>query len=290
MRRVRKGFLGVETHLFASMLVQPQPQAEEEVEIPITPAPPSTTSAPSQSALQDPTPTPHATPTQDQPLTPHDLSPLDQPTPPYESSIPLLTTLMEIYATLSQEVAELEQDKRSQALEILQLKKRVKRLERKKKSKHSGFKRLRRVGEKIEDIDADEGITLVDVEKDEDVVSKDVEPWGGGGLNLEEVNAASKGVSVVSAPKLVSADEPIVFDDDDVKYPIIYWEIHSEGSRVYWKIIRVGGITKAYHIFEDMLKGFDREDFVALWNLVKEKFSLAVPSKDKEKALWVEQK
>nr|GEZ47742.1 hypothetical protein [Tanacetum cinerariifolium] len=32
-----------------------------------------------------------------------------------------------------------------------------------------------------------------------------------------------------------------------------------------------------------MLKGFDREDLVALWNLVKEKFSLAEPNEDKEK-------
>nr|GEU52883.1 hypothetical protein [Tanacetum cinerariifolium] len=39
-----------------------------------------------------------------------------------------------------------------------------------------------------------------------------------------------------------------------------------------------------------MLKGFDKEDLVALWNLVKEKFSSAVPSVDKEKALWVELK
>nr|GEW16327.1 hypothetical protein [Tanacetum cinerariifolium] len=28
-----------------------------------------------------------------------------------------------------------------------------------------------------------------------------------------------------------------------VKYPLIDWEIHSEGSRSYWKIIRAGGIT-----------------------------------------------
>nr|GEU50742.1 hypothetical protein [Tanacetum cinerariifolium] len=28
-----------------------------------------------------------------------------------------------------------------------------------------------------------------------------------------------------------------------VKYPIIDWEIHSEGLRTYWKIIRIGGIT-----------------------------------------------
>nr|GFA70216.1 hypothetical protein [Tanacetum cinerariifolium] len=70
----------------------------------------------------------------------------DQPTTPHESFMPLLTTLMKTYATLSQKVAELEKDKHSQALEILQLKKRVKRLERKKKSKPSGLKRLRRVG------------------------------------------------------------------------------------------------------------------------------------------------
>nr|GEZ71176.1 hypothetical protein [Tanacetum cinerariifolium] len=56
------------------------------------------------------------------------------------------------------------------------------------------------------------------------------------------------------------------------------------------KPYRVGGITKAYQSFKDMLKGFNREDLVALWNLVKEKFSLAVPREDKEKALWVELK
>nr|GEX04812.1 retrovirus-related Pol polyprotein from transposon TNT 1-94 [Tanacetum cinerariifolium] len=75
-----------------------------------------------------------------------------------------------------------------------------------------------------------------------------------------------------------------------VKHPIIDWEIHSEGSRSYWKIIRVGGITEAYQSFEDILKGFDREDLVALWRLVKETFSSAVPNVDKEKALWVELK
>nr|GEY81712.1 hypothetical protein [Tanacetum cinerariifolium] len=71
-----------------------------------------------------------------------------------------------------------------------------------------------------------------------------------------------------------------------VKYPLIDWEIHSEGSRSYWKIIRVGGITEAYKSFEDILKGFDREDLDAMWRFVKEKFSTTVPTVDKEKALW----
>nr|GEW18050.1 putative ribonuclease H-like domain-containing protein [Tanacetum cinerariifolium] len=72
-----------------------------------------------------------------------------------------------------------------------------------------------------------------------------------------------------------------------VKYPLIDWEIHSKGSRSYWKIIRVGEITEAYHSFEDMLKGFDKEDLNALWRLIKEKFSSAVPNIVKEKALWI---
>nr|GEX92738.1 retrovirus-related Pol polyprotein from transposon TNT 1-94 [Tanacetum cinerariifolium] len=49
-----------------------------------------------------------------------------------------------------------------------------------------------------------------------------------------------------------------------VKYPIIDWEIHSEGLRTYWKIIRVSGITEAYQSFKDMLKGFDREDLMQM--------------------------
>nr|GFA17646.1 leucine-rich repeat protein [Tanacetum cinerariifolium] len=85
-------------------------------------------------------------------------------------------------------------------------------------------------------------------------------------------------------------DECKVVEALQVNYPLIDWEIHSEGSRSYWKIIRVGGITKAYQSFEDMLKSFDREDLDALWRLVKEKFSTAVPTIDKEKALWVELK
>nr|GEY02616.1 hypothetical protein [Tanacetum cinerariifolium] len=160
MRRVGKGFSGVETLLFAFMLVHPQTQAEEGVEIPLMYHHPQ------------------------------------------------------------------------------QLKKRVKKLEKKKRSKSSGLKRLRRVGTtqkvesstdtvlgahedaskqgkgKIAAIDADKGITLVDVETDKKVVAMDAESQGR--LNQEDVNAASKGVSVVSAPELVSVAEPTIFNDEDV--------------------------------------------------------------------------
>nr|GEW89677.1 putative ribonuclease H-like domain-containing protein [Tanacetum cinerariifolium] len=347
-------------------------EEREEVEVPNAPAPPSPTNAPSPPP-QDPTPTPHASP------------PQEQPSSPYDSTMPFRTTLIETCASLSQKVAELEQDKHTQTLEILQVKKRVKKLEKKKRSKSSGFKRLR----KIEAIDVDEGITLVDVEKDEEVITIDAEPQGW--INQEDVNAASKGVSATKptvfdgeeiAQKL--HDEEVqkatardkqekddferaqvlqkLYDDKEenidwnavaeqvqerhldnirkyqslkkkpvsiaqarknmimylknmvrykiehfreipsndlkemseedvqnmleivpvsefkvealqVKYPIIDWEIYTESSGTYWKIIRVGGITKACQSFEDMLKGFDKENLVALWNLVKEKFS-----------------
>nr|GEY16695.1 hypothetical protein [Tanacetum cinerariifolium] len=78
-----------------------------------------------------------------------------------------------------------------------------------KKSNTSGLKRLRRVA-----IDADEGIILVDEELDEEEVSMDAESQER--LNQEDVNVASKGVSAVSAPELVSVAEPIVFDDEDI--------------------------------------------------------------------------
>nr|GEW45281.1 hypothetical protein [Tanacetum cinerariifolium] len=207
MMRVGKGFLGVETHLFDYMLVQPQPQAEEGV-------------------------------------------------------------------------AELEKDKNSQALEILKLKKRVNKIERKKKSKPLGLKRQRRVGTtqrvesstdtvliaqkdapnkgKIAAIYADKGITLVDVETDEEVVAMDAESQGR--LNQEDANAASKGVSVVSAPELVSAAEPRIFDDEDVTMTMAQTLIKLK-------------VEKAKLLDEQ----------------IAQKLS-AVPSEDREKALWVELK
>nr|GFB67542.1 hypothetical protein [Tanacetum cinerariifolium] len=123
--------------------------------MPIASTLPSPTNAPSP-PLQDPTPTPHALP-------PH-----EQPTTTFEYSMSFLTTLMETCATLSQMVVELEQDKHTQALEILQLKKRG------------------RINQ-------------------EEVVAMDVEPQER--INQDNVNAASKGVSVA---------EPTVFDDEEI--------------------------------------------------------------------------
>nr|GFC59291.1 hypothetical protein [Tanacetum cinerariifolium] len=55
-------FLGAETPLFASMLVQPHAvEEDDEVKVPTAPTPPSPINAPLPPP-QDPTPTPHASP------------------------------------------------------------------------------------------------------------------------------------------------------------------------------------------------------------------------------------
>nr|GEV71159.1 hypothetical protein [Tanacetum cinerariifolium] len=59
--------------------------------------------------------------------------------------------------------------------------------------------------------------------------------------------------------QLVLAEEVYV-EALQVKHPIINWEIHTEGKRYYWKIIRLGGHTAVYQFFVDMLKQMDRED------------------------------
>ncbi|GJV92868.1 hypothetical protein Tco_1540681 [Tanacetum coccineum] len=84
--------------------------------------------------------------------------------------------------------------------------------------------------------------------------------------------------------------EEVYVEALQVKYPIIDWEVYSEDTRKYWKIIRVGNHTEAYQTFDDMLKKFDRDDLDKLWSLVKERFSSTDPTDDKERTLWVELK
>nr|GEX85077.1 hypothetical protein [Tanacetum cinerariifolium] len=84
--------------------------------------------------------------------------------------------------------------------------------------------------------------------------------------------------------------EEVYVEALQVKHPIIDWEIHTEGKRSYWKIIRLGGSTASYQFFVDMLKHFDREDLNQLRALVKETLNIRQATSDKEKELWVELK
>nr|GFC31930.1 hypothetical protein [Tanacetum cinerariifolium] len=67
-------------------------------------------------------------------------------------------------------------------------------------------------------------------------------------------------------------------------------QVHSEGERSYWQIIRLGGSSACYQFFVDLLRQLDREDLNQLWPLVKEYLSIRPTSSDKEMELWVELK
>nr|GEZ52746.1 hypothetical protein [Tanacetum cinerariifolium] len=146
MRRVGKGFSGVDTPLFEGMLVEQQvandianiavnevvDDVAEDVAEPTQPSPILTTTPsppqelPSTSQVA-PTPTPS-------PIAQPSLPPLQQqPSQPTKFSMDLLQSLLETCIALTKRVENLEQDKIAQALEIIKLKQRVKKLEKKKK-------------------------------------------------------------------------------------------------------------------------------------------------------------
>nr|GFC24644.1 hypothetical protein [Tanacetum cinerariifolium] len=130
---IGKGFSRVDTPLFDGMLVKQHVQDVKDVaededddnEVYAEPTPPSPTPA-----------TQPSSPPPQQPLQTADIS---------QYAMTLLNTLMETCVTLNKKVANLEQDKIAQAIEITKLKQRVKRLEKKIQIKSSGLKRLRKM-------------------------------------------------------------------------------------------------------------------------------------------------
>nr|GEX74968.1 uncharacterized mitochondrial protein AtMg00810-like [Tanacetum cinerariifolium] len=91
-------------------------------------------------------------------------------------------------ATLTKQVANLEQDKIAQAIEIIKLKQRVKRLEKRRQSKSSGLKRLRKVGtaqrvessadtvmDNQEDASKHRGGGIAELDADDDVTLEEVD-------------------------------------------------------------------------------------------------------------------
>nr|GFA14664.1 hypothetical protein [Tanacetum cinerariifolium] len=84
--------------------------------------------------------------------------------------------------------------------------------------------------------------------------------------------------------------EEVYVEALQVKHPIINWEVHTEGQRSYWKIIRLGGSSASYQFFMDLLKHLDREDLNQLWTLVKETLNIRPAANDKEMEIWVELK
>ncbi|GKC07176.1 hypothetical protein Tco_0998786 [Tanacetum coccineum] len=67
---------------------------------------------------------------------------------------------------------------------------------------------------------------------------------------------------------------------------IVDWEIHKEGKKIYYQIIRADGSLKMYLVFSHMLKSFDRKDLETLYKLVKAKYGSTRPVEDLDLVLY----
>nr|GEW42216.1 reverse transcriptase domain-containing protein [Tanacetum cinerariifolium] len=214
MRKVGKGFFGVETPLFEGILV-PQQAAVDVDDVVADSVPIDDVAADVPVAIAKPTPPspPHTTPPQDLPSTsqvvptppptpiaqPSSPPQQQQPSQPTTISMDLLNNLLETCTALTRRVENLEQDKITQALEILKLKKRVRKLEKNKK--------LKATGGIIANIDVDKDVTLEEVEVEKTTeVEKDADVQG----RLEESQAKVYHIDLEHADKVLSMqdDEP----------------------------------------------------------------------------------
>nr|GEZ83223.1 hypothetical protein [Tanacetum cinerariifolium] len=162
-----------------------------------------------------------------------------------------LNELMELYTKLQSRVLDLEKTKATQALEITSLKRRVKKLEKKQRSRTHKLKRLYKVGlttrvdsskdeqslgedaskqgRKINDIDADEDITLVNDQDDEqmfdvndlqcedvfiekEVVDKEVNDVGE--VNVVSIATTDSAAATITTKEITLAQALQKVDDD----------------------------------------------------------------------------
>nr|GEY00005.1 uncharacterized mitochondrial protein AtMg00810-like [Tanacetum cinerariifolium] len=59
--------------------------------------------------------------------------------------------------------------------------------------------------------------------------------------------------------------------------PVVGYDIYNNNNKPYYKIKRADGSHQLYLCFLSLLKNFDREDLEALWSLVKERFATTTP-------------
>nr|GEW65130.1 putative ribonuclease H-like domain-containing protein [Tanacetum cinerariifolium] len=144
-----------------------------------TPPPPTHEHIPSPSPTQEHIPSPPQVQ-----IAQPSLPPPPQPSQTIDISMTLLNTLLETCATLTKQVANLEQDKVAQAIEITKLKQRVRR-------------RMHPNRGEIAELDVDEDVTLVDaeVEVDANVQGRLVESQS------KVVTTAATTITVAQVPK-----------------------------------------------------------------------------------------
>nr|GEW93015.1 hypothetical protein [Tanacetum cinerariifolium] len=135
--------------------------------------------------------------------------PQPQPLQTAEISMTLLNTLLETCATMAKQVANLEQDKIAQGIEITKLKQNVRRLEKKRQYKSSGLQRLRkgRLEEsqaKVYHLDlehAEKVLSMQDTDEAEPAKVKEVIEVVTATKLMTEVVTTATTITVVQVPK-----------------------------------------------------------------------------------------
>nr|GEV78196.1 hypothetical protein [Tanacetum cinerariifolium] len=234
MRRVGKGFSGVETPLFENMLVVRAVDAEEEVQV-LAQDDVVQEHVIEEIADDDVHPTP-TSPLPSSPVIPSS-PPHQSPSPPQpqaaEGSSQLFQQVLATCSALVLRVKGLETANAAQQLKIIKLQARVKKLERLKKVKSSKLRRLKKVGtsqlvesskdvenvfnqgRKSVDMETDEGIELeVDQEKCAEVEGRQADTQAeiynidldhsSKVLNMQEDTEVQEAVEVVTTAKLIT--------------------------------------------------------------------------------------
>nr|GFA55740.1 hypothetical protein [Tanacetum cinerariifolium] len=217
---VGKGFSGIETPLFESMLAVRDVAEEAEVHVPAQGDDVQEPAA--EEVVTDVVPPTPTSPSPSSPVIPYS-PPHQPPCPPQsqdaEGSSLLLQQVLDTCSALALKVEGLKNDKAAQQLEIVKLKERVKKLEKINKVKSSKLRWLKKVrtsqrvdssddmenvfnqGRIIVDMNQDEGIELVlSMQEDDTEVQEAVEIVTTAKLMTEVVTAAATQVVVTSTP------------------------------------------------------------------------------------------
>nr|GEY97000.1 hypothetical protein [Tanacetum cinerariifolium] len=222
MRRVGKGFSGVETPLFENMLAVRDVAEEAETQVPAQGDDVQEPAAEEVATdVVPPTPTSPSPPSPVIPSSPPHQPPFPPQPQDAEGSSLLFQGVLDTCSTFALRVEGLENDKAAQQLEIVKLKARVKKLEKINKVKSSKLRRLKKVGtsQRIEssddvenvfnqgrmiiDMDQDEGIELVTTQE------KDAEVEG----RHADKQAEIYNIDLVHSSKVLSMQE----DDTEVQ-------------------------------------------------------------------------
>nr|GEZ85167.1 hypothetical protein [Tanacetum cinerariifolium] len=288
MKRVEKGFSGVETPLFKGMLAARQ-LAEEGIAEEQVQADDAVTAAVQETVADDGA----------------------------EFPAHLFQQVLDTCSALTRHIENLEHDKAAQKLEIIKLKARVKRLERANKVKSSKLRRLKKAKKQAEiyHLDLDHPSKVLSMQEDDSEVQEVVEVVTTAMLITEVVIAATSQVSAArmsydeirpifqarfdanmrflfkSREEIEEEDqehlEVVNDEDDDVfteaaplarKVPIVDYQIVLINNRPRFKIIKADETHQLYISFITLLKNFDREDMEDLWRIVKERFSTSKPT------------